>query len=113
MEVFTENERSSIFGNSSIVWILKTYTIQELKDKALAVLQKPDIKVGDVVKFSTMGSLGIVLEITGEYKDRLSLMYKEISEYNSIFSFIEGVSIYNVVKTGTTVNTDFLNVFNV
>ncbi len=109
LEIFTPEERASIFGNSNILWILKSFTIVELKDRALKALKKPEVHVGDVVRFGNPVVSGIVLEVVGEGKDRLSIMYKEVSEYNNIYSFVEGVSIYNVTLTGSSVNTDFLN----
>lgn len=110
LEIFTPEERASIFGNSNIVWILKSYSIKELKDKATKALNKPEVHVGDVIKFGYPSITGIILAITGDNKDRLSIMYKEVSEYNTIYSFIEGISVYNITNTGSNVNTDFLNV---
>lgn len=110
LELFTNEERASIFGNSNIIWILKTYSINQLKDKAAQALKKPDVHVGDVVKFNTPVVSAIIVAVTGNNKDRLSLMYKDVSEYNTTYSFIEGVSVYDITTTGQQVNTDFLAV---
>ena len=110
LEIFTEEERASIFGNTNIVWILKSYSIKELKEKAIQALQKPEVNIGDIVTFGYPETKGIVLEICGESKDRLTIMHKEVTEYNSSFAFTEGVSIYNIKATGKHVETEFLNV---
>ena len=110
LELFTNEERASIFGSSNIVWVLKEYTIKELKDKALKALDKPDIQVGNVVKFGYPEVSAIVIEVAGTNKDRLSLIYKEVSDYNTTYNFVEGISVYNITTTGQVVNTDFLGV---
>lgn len=110
LELFTEDERASIFGNCNIIWVLKAYSIAELKDKALKALNKPEVNVGDIVKFGYPEVSAVILEVTGEQKDRLSLMYKVVTDYNTSYDFIEGVSVYNITTTDKHVDVDFLKV---
>ena len=95
LELFTVVERSSIFGDDSILWILKNYTIQELKDKAAKALVKPEVHVGDVVNFGHKHSMkGIVTEIVGENKDRLTIMSTSKTDINKfIWAFFSKVKV--------------------
>lgn len=95
LENFTNDELGSIFGNPSIVWILKNYTIKTLKDKAGQALTKPEVKVGDMVHIGSdvFGQAhAVVLEIVGKDLDRLTIMYNNDEHY----VIREGVSIYDV-----------------
>lgn len=104
LENFTDEERSRVFDNSSIVWILKNYTISELKKKAEKSLQKPDIHVGDVVKYGTFNDIkGVVLNVAGDYNDRAIVIYRA----DSHIYIQEGVSCYDLVKVDS-VNVDDL-----
>lgn len=106
LEAFTEDERSSIFGNSSVIWLLKNFTVRELKLKAAEALEKPDVSIGDVILYGPLKNQRcIVLEVVGSQKDRLTIEFME----DDHFIIKEGISVYDVVTTGNRVDiTDFL-----
>lgn len=87
---FSSDERSSIFGNQDILWIIENFTIRELKEKAEKSLVRLDVKVGDVVRYEHQTCL--VLSVRGKSQDRLTLMYLVDGD----FQITEGVSVYNV-----------------
>ena len=93
LENFTDSERFTIFNNKSIIWILKNYTISELKKQAMKALKKPDIKVGDVIRFGLFRDTnGVVLEVCGENRDRVTVLYREDEHILTK----EGISCYDV-----------------
>ena len=91
LEKFTKEERASVFRNDSILWIIKNFSIKELKERALSVLNKPEVNVGDVIK-SKDGFRAVVLEVCGTQRDRLTLM----SVNEGRFEIKEGCSVYDV-----------------
>lgn len=106
LEMFTEDERYSIFGNGSILWIVKNFTIAELKSKAKKALSIPEVHVGDIILYGPLHSLrSVVLEVNGKDKDRLTIMYKQDGNYE----IREGVSVYDVdCDTGKCVDIEVL-----
>jgi hypothetical protein len=106
LESFTEDERYSIFGNGSILWIVKNFTIAELKKKATKALTIPEIKVGDVILYGPLrAQKSVVLEVTGKDHDRLTIIYKQEGNYE----VREGVSIFDVdYETGKNVDVSNL-----
>ena len=106
LEIFTDDERSSIFGNSSIIWVLKNFTVRELKNKAKKALMKPDVKLGDVILYGPLrAQKAVVLEVTGKDSDRLTIIFKEEDH----FGVREGVSAYDVELSGSNIDiTQFL-----
>ena len=101
LEIFTNDERSSIFGNSSIIWVLKNFTVRELKNKAKKALMKPDVKLGDVILYGPLrAQKAVVFEVTGKDSDRLTIIFKEEDH----FEVREGVSAYDVELSGSNVD---------
>lgn len=94
LENFTFDERSSIFGNSDILWIIKNFTIRELKERAEKSLIKLDLKVGDVIRYDHQTC--VVLSVRGRNQDRLTILFLQEGD----FRIVEGVSIYNVSQRG-------------
>ena len=102
LEIFTDDERSSIFGNNSIIWILKNFTVKELKHKAKKDLDKPEINIGEVVLYGPLESeKAVVLQVVGKDRDRLVLFHRDEDEH---FAVREGVSAYDVKLTGNKVD---------
>lgn len=91
---FTFDERSSVFGNSDILWIIENYTIRELKERAEKSLIKLDLKVGDVIRYDHQTC--VVLSVRGKNQDRLTIIFLQEGD----FRIVEGVSIYNVTQRG-------------
>lgn len=87
---FSPDERSSLFGNSDILWVIENYTIRELKDKAEKSLEKVEVQVGDAVRYDNISC--VVLAVNGRLQDRLTLIFLR----EGTFYVVEGVSKYNV-----------------
>lgn len=106
LEIFTDDERSSIFGNSSIIWVLKNFTVRELKNKAQKALTRPDVKVGDVILYGPLrAQKAVVLEVAGRDKDRLTIIFKEEDH----FEIREGISAYDIELNGSNIDmTQFM-----
>lgn len=100
LEVFTDEERERVFANRSILWILKNYTIRELKDRASKAIKKIEVNLGDVISCDVISFgmfrdvTGVVLEVCGRDKDRVTVL---CNDYGTL-KVIEGVSVYNCVK---------------
>ena len=94
------------------MWILKNYTIKELKSKASRALNKPDVNVGDIVILENENKeKAVVLEIVGSKKDVITVIFKDV-RYRS-FVVQEGVYVYDVKPTGKNVDIrTFLEVIN-
>ena len=106
LEIFTDGERSSIFGSESIIWILKNFTVRELKNKAQKALTRPDVRVGDVILYGPLrAQKAVVLEVVGKDKDRLTIIFNEEDH----FEIREGVSAYDIELNGSNIDiTQFL-----
>lgn len=105
LENFTDDERRSIFDSSSIIQILKLYTVKELKEKVEKAYNKPDIKVGDIITFGIHNDYkGVVLDVAGEKRDRVTIICRE--DYH--IRTMEGVSVYDLKKVGHTEVSELL-----
>ena len=96
LQNFTEEELSSIFGSSSVLWILENYDVSELKEKVRQVEENIVIKVGDIIRFkmSDDNVMGIILNITGISKNRCTALcyYKDMGYYK----ILEGISSFDI-----------------
>lgn len=96
LEAFTETERTSIFGSDSILWVLKNFSIRELKKKAKSAIERKEVKVGDLVLIGETKSVkALVVNVTGIDKDRMTVLTQDLGN----LKFIEGVSVYDVTVT--------------
>lgn len=112
---FTDEERASIFGSSSILWVLENYTVKELKDMVRKVENNIDIHVGDVIRFKYQGGdeshiKGVILEVTGLSKNRCTaLCYYSNNKY---YKIMEGISSFDIEVISNSGTNDFVSVLN-
>jgi len=93
LESFTPNERLTIFGSDSILWVLKNFSIRDLKARAKSAITKIDVKVGDLVYIGeTKSTKALVVRLAGIDKDRITVLVND----DDVLKFIEGISVYDV-----------------
>jgi hypothetical protein len=104
---FTDDELSTIFDSSNILWILENYSVKELKDRVKKVAECININIGDIIKFKYQEApiLGVVLSIAGKSQDRCTaLCYYQEQDF---YKIIEGISFFDVDVISNSSNRDF------